>query len=61
MNNKLYKSQECIPSNMNPGNPKGLPDESFYDNTIVFIDDGFIAKLSKYFENSKLEISGDKK
>ena len=34
---------------MLPGNLKGLPDESFnsvFGETLVFIDDGFLAKLS---------------
>ena len=37
-----------------PGNLKGLPDESFsMNNTLIFIDEGFLSKLSKYFGEGK--------
>jgi hypothetical protein len=47
-NRKAYKSETNDNISMLPGNLQGLPDESFF-KTLVFIDDGFLAKLSKYF------------
>lgn len=42
-NNKPYKLQRTSDTNMLPGNPKGLPDESFYsEDTLVFIDEAFL-------------------
>ena len=48
-NGKVYKLQYNYNNNMLPGNPKGLPDGSFFKNTLIFIDTGFLSKLSKYF------------
>lgn len=54
VNNKIYKSQEAKNNNMLPGNPKGLPDESFkLDETLVFIDSNFLSKLSENFGGGK--------
>ena len=39
--------------NMLPGDPKGSPDESFYLETLVFIDANFLSKLSNYFGKGK--------
>ena len=51
---KVYKMKNCDKVNMLPGNPKGLPDESFSDgDTLVFIDEAFLSKLSKYLGNGK--------
>ena len=59
---KVYKSQNSGNNNMYPGDPKGSPDESFSTNeksqqffkdTLVFIDEAFLSKLSKYFGNGK--------
>ena len=46
---KVYKSGNSNNSNMFPGDPKGLPDESFFKETLVFIDETFLEKLSKHF------------
>jgi len=56
---KFYKYKKSNNTNMLPGDRNGSPDESFYsleikDNeTLVFIDAGFVSKLSKYFGNEK--------
>src|SRR3989344_1991545 len=51
---KIYKERDNINNNMNPGDPRGSPDESSLSrNTIVFIDEAFLSKLSKYFGNGK--------
>ena len=52
-NHKIYKGNSNSNSNMIPGNPQGLPDESFFKNTIVFIDEAFLSKLSKYSGEGK--------
>lgn len=43
-NNKLYKHECNNNINMLPGDPSGSPDES-----LVFLDEGFVYKLSKHF------------
>ncbi|MBI2451774.1 NYN domain-containing protein [Candidatus Pacearchaeota archaeon] len=51
---KVYKDKQSNYLNMNPGNPKGLPDESFhFQNTIGFIDEAFLSKLAKHFGKGK--------
>jgi len=51
---KVYKSQKIDNNNIFPGNPQGLPDESFISkDTLVFIDANFLSKLSKHFGNGK--------
>lgn len=51
---KFYKLQEDNNINMLPGDPSGSPDESFSSNdTLVFIDEAFLSKLSKYFGKEK--------
>lgn len=53
---KIYKPEESSNISMLPGNPKGLPDESFskkFNYTLVFIDEAFLSKLSKYLGNGK--------
>ena len=51
---KLYKPSNIDSNNMLPGDPKGLPDESFFnEKTLVFIDEAFLSKLSKYFGKGK--------
>ena len=52
-NQKVYKSGLNYNISMLPGNPKGLPDESFSKDTLVFIDAGFISKLSGHFGSGK--------
>lgn len=57
-NGKFYKYSDSGNANMLPGNPKGLPDESFFpgdenEETLVFIDEAFLSKLSKYFGEGK--------
>jgi len=52
-NQKVYKEQKVDNINMLPGDPKGLPDESFSKDTLVFIDAGFISKLSGHFGSGK--------
>jgi uncharacterized LabA/DUF88 family protein len=49
---KVFKYNNIQKSNMLPGDPKGFPDESF-DSTFVFIDAGFIEKVSKLFGEGK--------
>jgi uncharacterized LabA/DUF88 family protein len=54
INNKAYKGGNFNNNNMLPGNPNGLPDESFFSSeTLVFIDEAFLSKLSKYFGKGK--------
>ncbi len=50
---KIYKSQKSSNFNMLPGDLKGSPDESFYSDTLVFIDANFLSKLSNYFGKVK--------
>lgn len=57
-NNKFYKYRNNTNNSMLPGNPNGLPDESFFsgvknNETLVFIDEGFLSKLSKHFGKEK--------
>ncbi len=52
-NQKIYKEEINKDINMNPGNPQGSPDESFFQSTIVFIDEAFLSKLSKHFGNGR--------
>ena len=49
---KVYKDKR-FNINMLPGDPLGSPDESFFKETLVFIDANFLSKLSKYFGNGK--------
>ena len=56
LNNKVYKYQDHVNNNILPGDPSGSPDDSFssqYDETLVFIDEEFLSKLSKYFGGGK--------
>ena len=46
---KIYKSVNVDNNNIYPGNPQGLPDESFFQDTLVFIDANFLSKLSNHF------------
>lgn len=50
---KLYKDGNNNNSNMIPGDLQGSPDESYLFYTIVFIDEAFLSKLSKYFGDDK--------
>lgn len=52
VNNNVFKPKNHDNTNMLPGNLQGLPDESFFE-TIVFIDEAFLSKLSKYFGKGK--------
>lgn len=47
-NNKPYKPKDTDIINMLPGDPSGLPDES-----LIFLDEGFIYKLSKHLGGGK--------
>lgn len=47
LNSKIYKENINDNVNMIPGDPYGSPDESF--KTLVFLDAGFLSKLSNYF------------
>ena len=54
MKQKVYKSASFDSISMLPGDPSGSPDESFFsgdknNETLVFIDEGFLSKLSRYF------------
>jgi uncharacterized LabA/DUF88 family protein len=62
---KVYKSQNAYNISMLPGDLKGSPDESFSEKiklreTLVFIDEAFLSKLSRHFGNGKY-IKFDKK
>lgn len=50
-NGNIYKSEETGNISMHPGDLKRSPDDCL--PCFVFIDDGFLAKLSKYFGNGK--------
>jgi len=50
-NQNIYKEEGSNNISIFPGNPKGLPDEFF--STLVFIDETFLEKLSKYFGKGK--------
>ena len=51
---KVYKDKDGINYSMLPGDSQGLPDESFDSkDTLVFIDETFLEKLSKYFGEGK--------
>ncbi len=52
LNQNVYKSKETKNNSIFPGNPQGLPDESF-NPTLVFIDETFLEKLSKHLGNGK--------
>jgi uncharacterized LabA/DUF88 family protein len=55
-NEKTYKPETIKNIDMNPGDPKRLPDEFFLNannQTLIFIDDGFLSKLSKFFGKGK--------
>ncbi len=52
--NKFYKFKSNNNHKIFPGDPSGSPDESFFsgdknNETLVFIDEGFLSKLSRYF------------
>jgi len=49
---KIYKEKEVDNNNMLPGDRNGSPDE-FFNPTLVFIDAGFLSKLSRYFGGGK--------
>jgi uncharacterized LabA/DUF88 family protein len=54
MNQKIYKPKEVVNTNMLPGDLKGSPDESFSEkDSLIFIDEAFLSKLSKYFGKGK--------
>ncbi len=49
---KAFKPKIISNTNMLPGDLKGSPDESFYSSdTLVFIDEAFLSKLSKHLGN----------
>jgi uncharacterized LabA/DUF88 family protein len=48
-NNKPYKPENTNNISMLPGDRNGSPDESFFYDTLVFVDEAFLNKLSKYF------------
>lgn len=50
---KTYKDKERHNSNMIPGDSNESPDESFSQETLVFIDAGFLSKTSKQLGNGK--------
>jgi len=53
MKEKVYKPEGFSRTNMLPGDLKRSPDDYFSENTLVFVDAGFLSKLSKYFGNGK--------
>ncbi len=50
---KVYKVRKINKNSIYPGDLKRSPDESFSQETLVFIDETFLEKLSKYFGNGK--------
>lgn len=50
---KVYKSQKINNTSIYPGDLKRSPDESFFGETLIFIDETFLEKLSKHFGNGK--------
>jgi len=48
MNQKVYKAGDSGSNNIHPGDLKRSPDD-YFSKTVVFIDAGFLSKLSKYF------------
>jgi len=52
MNRKTYKVEKSKKDNMHPSDSFGSLDDSF-KNTLVFIDAGFLSKLSRYFGKGK--------
>ena len=53
LNRKIYKDKSINHINMLPGDLKRSPDESFFKNSIVFIDGNFLSKLSNHFGEGK--------
>ena len=53
VNKKVYKVEDVTKYNMLPSDPAGSLDDSFLENTLVFIDAGFLSKLSRYFGKGK--------
>src|SRR3989338_4850102 len=56
MKGKFYKEKSHTNNSMLPGDLQGSPDESINSNlnqTLVFIDDGFLSKLSKHLGRGK--------
>ena len=51
-NQKVFKPKDIVNSNILPGDPLGFPDESF-NSTCVFIDAGFVSKVSRHLGNGK--------
>lgn len=52
-NQKIYKEEKTLNSNILPGDLCGSPDESFFNDTVIFIDAGFLSKLSRHFGRGK--------
>ncbi len=50
---KIYKLETYNNIKMHPGDPKGSPDGFFCKDSLMFIDAGFLSKLSKYFGGGK--------
>ena len=50
-NRKTYKVKRSNNIEMFPSDPYGSLDDSFNEKTLVFIDAGFLSKLSKHFGN----------
>ncbi len=51
MKEKIYKPLNYDTNSIHPGDLKRSPDESFSEDTLVFIDANFLSKLSKHFGN----------
>ncbi len=52
-NSKIYKAETKENISITPGNLQRLPDESLSEKTLVFVDEGFLNELSKYFGSGK--------
>ncbi|PIN71024.1 hypothetical protein COT60_00405 [Candidatus Pacearchaeota archaeon CG09_land_8_20_14_0_10_30_9] len=50
---KIYKLKKAKNSNMLPSDLSGSLDDSLLEDTFVFIDAGFLSKLSRYFGKGK--------
>jgi len=52
VNQKVYKDRATVIGNILPDDRNGSSDESL-NSTLVFIDEAFLSKLSRYFGNEK--------
>jgi len=53
INRNVFKPQENRNNNIYPGDSQESPDESFFKDTLVFIDANFLSKVSHHFGKGK--------